>query len=158
LEALSVGIEEAMQEDYLEYRAASVRTLAYGLERTGLPTLRPPGGHAVFIDAKAMLPHLPASQFPGQALAAALYVEGGIRSCEIGSVMFGRDHGTPNFEPAPMELVRLALPRRCYTQSHVERVVEIAADLARRKDAIRGLRITHRPNRLPHFTARFEPL
>jgi tryptophanase len=158
MEALAVGIEEAMDESYLEYRAATVRYLAEGLNAAGMATLRPPGGHAVYIDAKSFLPHVPPHQYPGQALAAALYLEGGIRSCEIGSVMFGKTGADGTFVPAAMELVRLALPRRCYTQSHVDRVIEIATETAARKGEIRGLSITHRPKYLPHFTARFAPV
>jgi len=157
LEALAVGIEEAMEEPYLEYRAATTRYLAEGLEAVGMATLKPPGGHAVYIDAKAFLPHVPQSQYPGQALALELYLEGGVRSCEIGSVMFGKSDAAGRFTPASMELVRLALPRRCYTQSHVDRVIEIAAAVAARRASIRGLRLVHRPKFLPHFTARFAP-
>jgi tryptophanase len=156
LEAFAVGIEEAMDESYLEYRQATVRYLARGLDAIGMPTMRPPGGHAVYVDARAFLPHLPAEQYPGHTLSCELYLEGGIRSCEIGSVMFGtRDDGGA-FRPAAMELVRLALPRRVYTQSHVDRIVEIARDVAARAKEIRGLRMTYRPKYLPHFTATFE--
>ncbi len=158
LEALAVGIEEAMDESYLEYRHATVRYLARGLEEAGMPTLRPPGGHAVYADARALLPRVPPELFPGQALACELYLAGGIRSCEIGSVMFGKENpDTGRFEPAALELVRLALPRRVYTQSHVDRVIEIAREVAAAAPQIRGLRMTHRPRRLPHFTARFAP-
>ena len=157
LEALAVGIEEAMDERYLEYRHASVRYLARGLNAAGIETMQPPGGHAVYIDALSLLPHVPRERYPGQAVVCELYREGGIRSCEIGSVMFGKDEGG-KFVPAAMELVRLALPRRCYTQSHIDRVIEIAADVAARKESIRGLEMTYRPKYLPHFTARFAPI
>ena len=157
LEALAVGIEEAQDEEYLAYRCGSVRYLARGLNEAGIPTVQPPGGHAVYIDARRLLPHIPADRFPGQALACELYLEGGIRSCEIGSVMFGKEVASGEFEPAKMELVRLAMPRRVYTQSHVDRVIEIAAQVAKRAPELQGLRMTYRPPFLPHFSARFEP-
>lgn len=157
LEALAVGLEEVLDEHYLEYRLASVRYLAEGLNAVGIPTVQPPGGHAVFIDARRMLPHVPSALHPGQALACELYLEGGIRSCEIGSVMFGRRAPDGAFLPARLELVRLALPRRVYTQSHVDRILEIAAAVAARAGAIRGLEMTYAPPFLPHFTARFRP-
>jgi tryptophanase len=157
LEALAVGIEEVLDEQYLAYRHASVRYLARGLNEAGIPTVQPPGGHAVYIDARKLLPHIPRDRFPGQALACELYLEGGIRSCEIGSVMFGKRSESGQFEPASMELVRLALPRRVYTQSHVDRVIEIAAVVAHEADSLGGLRMTYRPEVLPHFTAQFEP-
>jgi tryptophanase len=159
LEAMAVGLQESLDESYLDYRHATVRYLARGLNRAGIPTVQPPGGHAVYIDARALLRHIPAEQYPGQALVCALYLEGGIRSCEIGSVMFGKEsEGGAPFQPAPLELVRLALPRRVYTQSHIDRVIEIAADVAARAGEIRGLALTHRPKYLPHFTATFAPL
>jgi tryptophanase len=158
LEALAVGIDEAQDESYLEYRAATVAYLARGLEAAGLPTVRPPGGHAVYVDARASLPHVPPERFPGQALACELFLAGGIRTCEIGSVMFGKEaKDGARFEAPALELVRLALPRRVYTQSHVDRVVEIARDVAASARSLRGLRMTYRPRYLPHFTARFEP-
>jgi tyrosine phenol-lyase len=158
LEALAVGLEEVLDEAYLEYRVATVRYLAEGLNRAGIPTVQPPGGHAVFIDARRLLPHIPPDQYPGQALACELYLEGGIRSCEIGSVMFGREEPGGPFAPARQELVRLALPRRVYTQSHVDRMLEIAAAVARRAPALRGMEMTWAPPYLRHFTARFRPL
>jgi tryptophanase len=158
LEALAVGLEEVLDERYLEYRTASVAYLAHGLESVGVPTMHPPGGHAVYIDARAFLPHIPAERYPGQALACALYLAGGIRSCEVGSVMFGKRADDGTFIPSKLELVRLAIPRRVYTQSHVDRVIEIAAEVARDKDSLKGLAIVHAPRYLPHFTARFEPL
>jgi tryptophanase len=158
LEAMAVGLEEVLDESYLEYRHATVSYLAAGLNRVGMPTVQPPGGHAVYVDAKALLPHVPPEAAPGQALACALYLEGGIRSCEIGSVMFGKLDPAGALQPAPLELVRLALPRRVYTQSHVDRILEIAAAVVARAPEIRGLRLTHRPKYLPHFTARFAPL
>jgi tryptophanase len=158
LEALAVGLEEVLDEDYLEYRLATVRYLAEGLNRSGIPTVQPPGGHAVFIDAGRFLPHIPPHQYPGQALACELYLAGGIRSCEIGSVMFGRRDAKGAFTPARHELVRLALPRRVYTQSHVDRMLEIAAEVARRAPEMRGMEMTYRPPYLPHFTAKFKPM
>jgi tryptophanase len=158
LEALAVGLEEVLDERYLEYRHATVRYLARGLNRLGIPTVQPPGGHAVFIDARRFLPHIPPRQFPGHALACALYLEGGIRSCEIGSVMFGRVSPDGAFVPPPLDLVRLALPRRVYTQSHVDRILEICGEVAGRAGALRGLEMTWAPPFLKHFTARFRPL
>ena len=157
LEAMAVGLREVLDERYLEYRLATVRYLAHGLNALGIPTVQPPGGHAVYVDAKAFLPHIPARSFPGQALVVALFLEGGIRTCEIGSVMFGKPTADGGFAPAALELVRLALPRRRYTQSHVDRMIEIAGDVAKRRDALRGFEMTERPPHLPHFTARFRP-
>jgi len=157
LEALAVGLQEVLDEVYLEYRLATVRYLADGLRTAGIPTVRPPGGHAVFIDARRLLPHIPPSRFPGQALACQLYLAGGIRSCEIGSVMFGKEEGG-RFVPPRHELVRLALPRRVYTQSHVDRIIEICAEVAGRAQDLRGMEMTYAPPFLRHFTARFRPL
>ena len=154
---MAVGLREVLDERYLEYRHATISYLAAGLERLGIPTVRPAGGHAVFIDAKEFLPHIPPHRFPGQAMAIALYLQGGIRSCEIGSVMFGKPTADGGFVPAALELVRLALPRRRYTQSHVDRMIEIAGDVAKRREALRGFEMTERPPHLPHFTARFRP-
>jgi tryptophanase len=122
----------------------------------GVPIVQPVGGHAVFIDAGAMLPHIPALQYPGQALAVALYEAGGIRSCEIGSVMFGRQTDGSE-KPAAMELVRLAIPRRVYTQSHADYLIEVILDVAGRRQSLTGLRIAWEPKSLRHFTAKFEP-
>ncbi len=158
LEAMAVGLHEVLDERYLEYRAQSTAYLAEGLERAGIRTVQPPGGHAVYIDAHALLPHIPPEQFPGQSLACELFLHGGIRSCEIGSVMFGRRGDDDVFVPARNELVRLAIPRRVYTQSHVDRVIELAGEVAERASTLRGLRMTYRPPYLPHFTGRFEPV
>lgn len=158
LEALAVGLQEVLDEGYLEYRLATVRYLAEGLNRAGIPTVQPPGGHAVFIDARRFLPHIPSHEYPGQSLACELYLAGGIRSCEIGSVMFGRKAADGTFAAPRLELVRLALPRRVYTQSHGDRILEIAADVARRAKELRGMEMTWRPPYLPHFTARFKPV
>lgn len=157
LEALAVGLDEVLDEHYLEYRESVARYLADGLARVGVPTMRPPGGHAVYLDARALLPHIPAEQYPAQALAIELYRAEGIRSCEIGSVMFGR-RPDGSFRPAAMELVRLAIPRRVYTQAHFDYVLEGIEDLAARRDAIRGVEIVEEPPFLRHFTARFRPL
>ena len=149
LEAIAVGLNEALDEDYLSYRIASIAYLAEHISREGVPVMQPPGGHAVYIDARAFLPHIPPARFPGVALAAALYVEGGIRSVEIGTLMFG-DHAT-------MDLVRLAIPRRVYTQSHIDYVVEVILEVWRRRSEIQGLEITYQAPFLRHFTARFRP-
>jgi len=158
LEAMAVGLHEVLDERYLEYRAQSTAYLAEGLERAGIRTVQPPGGHAVYIDARALLPHIPPEQFPGQALACELFLHAGIRSCEIGSVMFGRRGEDGAFTPARSELVRLAIPRRVYTQSHIDRVIELAGEVAAGAASLRGLRMTYRPPYLPHFTGRFEPM
>ena len=147
LEAIAVGLSEALDEDYLSYRIASTAYLADHISREGVPVMQPPGGHAVYIDARAFLSHIPPARFPGVALAAALYVEGGIRSVEIGTLMFG--------EHATMDLVRLAIPRRVYTQSHIDYVVEVILEVWRRRAEIQGLEITYQAPFLRHFTARF---
>jgi len=157
LEAIAIGLDEVLDENYLDYRLAVSRYMAKGLNRLGIPTVQPAGGHAVYIDAKALLPHIPPEEFPGQALVCELYLAEGIRSCEIGSVMFGRERDG-QFEPAAMELVRLAFPRRVYTQSHFDYILEGMESLAARKSELRGLRMTYRPPFLPHFTARFEAI
>ncbi len=157
LEAIAQGLKEAVDHDYLRYRIRSTAYLGEGLERAGLPILQPPGGHAVYLDARALLPHIPPLQYPGQALAVALYVTGGIRACEIGTVMFGRQPDGSE-APAAMDLVRLAVPRRTYTQSHIDYVIEIGAEIAGRAADLRGLRITWEPRTLRHFTARFEQI
>jgi tyrosine phenol-lyase len=148
LEAIAVGLDEAMDESYLSYRIAVSQYMAEGLNKAGIPTLQPPGGHAVYIDAKAFLPHIPAEQFPGQALACELYLSEGLRSCEIGSVMFGKT--------TKMELVRLAFPRRVYTQSHFDYILEGMAELVAKRNELRGLKMIYEPPFLRHFTARFE--
>jgi tyrosine phenol-lyase len=156
LEAIAQGLYEALDEDYLTYRIRSTAYLGEKVAEAGVPIVQPPGGHAIYIDARAFLPHIPPLQYPGQALACELYLTGGIRSCEIGSVMLGRrDPATGAEEPAAMELVRLALPRRVYTQSHVDYVVEVVADVFARRDQLHGVRIVEQPPMLRHFTARF---
>ncbi len=158
LEAVAVGLWEALDEHYLRYRTRSTAYLANLSESAGVPTVRPPGGHAVYLDASQMLPHIPSSQYPAQALACALYLEGGVRGVEIGSVMFGKPQPDGTEIPAAMELVRLAVPRRTYTQSHIDYVGEVIAAVANRAEDIRGLRIVEQPRWLRHFTAALEPV
>jgi Tryptophanase len=159
LEAIAQGLEEVLHEDYLRYRLRSAEYLGDGIRNAGIPIVEPPGGHAVYIDARAMLPHVPPDLLPGQALSCALYVEGGVRSIEVGTVMFGHtDPKTGNQVPADKDLVRLALPRRVYTQSHVDYVIEVAELLARNRAAIGGYRIVSEPAALRHFTAVFAPV
>ena len=157
LEAIAQGLREVVDEDYLRYRIRSTAYLGDALDRAGVPVVLPIGGHAVYLDARALLPHIPPLEYPGQSLAVALYREGGIRGCEIGTVMFGRR--TDGSEQAgPMDLVRLAIPRRTYTQSHVDYVIEVVQYVAERASDLTGMRITDEPPQLRHFTARFEPL
>lgn len=157
LEAIAQGLSEVVEEDYLRYRIRSTAYLGEALGAAGVPVIQPIGGHAVYIDARAMLPHIPPLEYPGQALAAALYEEGGIRGCEVGTVMFGaRPDGTE--VAGPMDLVRLAIPRRTYTQSHIDYVIEVVRSVAELAGRLRGFRIIAAPRRLRHFTARFEPL
>ncbi len=157
LDAIAQGLQEVVEHDYLRYRVRSTGYLGDGLRQAGIPVMRPVGGHAVYIDARALLPHVPPLEYPGQALAVALFVAGGIRSCEIGTVMFGR-HPDGSERPAALDLVRLAVPRRTYTQSHIDYVIEICAEVASRAGDLRGYRIVAAPPALRHFTARFEPL
>ncbi len=157
LEAIAQGLREVVDEDYLRYRIRSTAYLGDALDAAGVPVVKPFGGHAVYLDARALLPHVPPLEYPGQALAVALFVEGGIRGCEIGTVMFGR-HPDGSETPAAMDLVRLAIPRRTYTQSHVDYVIEVVLAVAERAADLRGYRIVDEPPALRHFTARFEPL
>jgi tyrosine phenol-lyase len=150
LEAMAQGFDEVLDEDYLRYRIRSTAYLGERLLAMGVQIIEPPGGHAVYVDAGAFCPHIPPERFPGQAVVCGLYIEGGVRACEIGSVMFGQ-HGKP-----AMELVRLAIPRRVYTQSHIDYVLEVFEALHKRRHELRGLRITSEPPALRHFTARFE--
>ena len=157
LEAIAQGLRECIDDDYLRYRVRSIAYLGEALESAGIPVVVPFGGHAVFIDARALLAHLDPLHYPGQALACALYQEGGVRACEIGTVMFGlRPDGTET--PAAMDLVRLAIPRRTYTQSHIDYVIEVLTRVADRAADLPGMRIVSQPRHLRHFTARFEPL
>ena len=149
LEAIAVGVQEALEEDYLRYRIASTAYLGTHIAEQGVPIVQPPGGHAIYLDARAFLPHVPPEQFPGVALGAEIYLEGGIRTVEIGTLMFGA--------AAPMDLVRLAIPRRVYTQSHVDYVVEIILDVWKKRDSIRGMTLTYEAPFLRHFTARLKP-
>jgi len=149
LEAIAVGLQEALHEDYLRYRIASTAYLGNHIAEQGVPIVQPPGGHAVYIDARAFLPHIPADHFPAVALANELYLEGGIRSVEIGTLMFG--------PAAKMDLVRLAIPRRVYTQSHIDYVVEIILEVWKHRDRIRGMKLSYEAPFLRHFTARLEP-
>jgi tyrosine phenol-lyase len=150
MEAIAIGLDEALDEDYLAYREAVAVYVAGGVERVGMPVVQPPGGHAVYLDAGALLPSVPPEHFPGQALACALYLAEGIRSCEVGSVMFGKH--------ARKELVRLAFPRRVYTQAHMDRVIEGVAEVVADAAHLRGMRIVEEPPFLRHFTARFAPM
>jgi tryptophanase len=157
LEAIAQGLHEVLEEPYLKYRIRSTEYLAERISAAGVPIIEPPGGHAVYIDARAMLPHIPPLEYPGIALANAFYVEAGVRTAEIGTVMFGL--GPDGAEaPAAMDLVRLAIPRRVYTQSHIDYVAEAVIHVAGTKDRLRGYRITSAPKVLRHFTATFEPL
>jgi tryptophanase len=157
LEAIAQGLRECVNEHYLRYRTRSIEYLADALVAVGVPIVRPAGGHAVYLDARALLRHVPPLQYPGQSLAVALYEAGGIRGCEIGTVMFGmKPDGTE--EPAATDLVRLAIPRRTYTQSHVDYVIEVVTDVAARAEDLPGYRIVEQAPQLRHFTARFEPL
>lgn len=159
LEAFAQGLEEVLEESYLKHRIHSVKLLGEDLSRLGVPIFKPPGGHAIYIDARAFLPHVPPHEYPGHVLACKLYLEGGIRSCEIGSVMFGKtDPASGEFQPARLELVRLAVPRRVYTRSHMEYVAECVGEVFEMRDTLKGIRIVEDPGVLRHFTARFEPL
>jgi tryptophanase len=159
LEAVAQGLEEVLDEHYLTYRIRSVAYLGEKLLAAGVPMIEPPGGHAIYLDARRFLPHVPPERFPGQAIVCELYRRAGIRSVEIGSVMFGRvDPSTGKFVPPPMELVRLAIPRRVYTQSHIDYVVESVIEVFQDRDRLCGYRIVSEPPVLRHFTARFEPV
>lgn len=156
LEAVAIGLEEVVQEDYLQYRIRSVQYIGEKLDAAGVPYIKPTGGHAVYLDAKAFLPHIPVEQYPGLALCTALYVEGGVRGVEIGSVMFGKYGLGGELIPAPMELVRLAIPRRVYTQSHIDYVAEVILEVFAKRERLKGYKITYEAPLLRHFTARFE--
>ena len=159
LDAMAVGLWEGLDEEYLAYRLGQTAYLAAKALSAGVPIIEPPGGHAVYLDAGHFLPHIPPSQFPGQALAAALYLEGGIRAVEIGSVMFAHpDPKSGEIVYPKLELVRLAIPRRVYTQSHMDIVSDTLIRIAKNKGKIRGYKIVYAPELLRHFTARFEPL
>ena len=158
LEAVAQGLEEVLDENYLHYRIRSVTYLGDKLVAAGVPIIEPPGGHAIYLDAKRFLPQIPSHQFPGQAIVCALYIEGGIRSVEIGSVMFGKNDENGNMISPPMELVRLAIPRRVYTQSHIDYVSEVVIETFKQREKMRGLKFTYEAPMLRHFTARFEQI
>lgn len=158
LEAIAIGLQEVMDENYLQYRIRSIEYLTHKLIAAGVPVMQPAGGHAVYLDAKAFLPHIPVHQYPGQALACALYTEGGIRSVEIGSLMFGKYDNNNQLVPAALELVRLAIPRRAYTQSHIDYVAEVITEVFEKRNHIGGLEIIEETPLLRHFTAKLKPV
>jgi tryptophanase len=158
LEAIAIGLKEVMDEHYLQYRIRSIEYLTNKLIAAGVPVMQPAGGHAVYIDAKEFSPHIPVEQYPGQALVGALYIEGGIRSVEVGSLMFGKYDANNKLVPSPMELVRLAIPRRVYTQSHIDYVAEVIIDVFEKRNTIKGLKIIEEASTLRHFTARLKLL
>jgi tryptophanase len=158
LEAIAIGLQEVMEEHYLHYRIRSIEYLTEKLIAAQVPVMQPAGGHAVYIDAKAFLPHIPPDQYPGQALVCALYKQGGIRGVEIGSLMFGRNDSTGKLIPAMMELVRLAIPRRVYTQSHIDYVAEMIIEVFEERHQIKGLAITYEAPMLRHFTAKLKEI
>ncbi len=158
LEAMAVGLEEVTDEHYLEYRIAVMNYIGKHLRRIGVNIVEPPGGHAVYIDAKAFFPHIKPEEYPGQALCCELYLEAGVRAVEIGSVMFGKRDKNGKFIPSQMELVRLTIPRRVYTQSHIDYLIEAIELVYKRRDKVKGLKITYEPQFLRHFSAHFEPL
>ncbi|MCM2266196.1 MAG: tryptophanase [Elusimicrobiales bacterium] len=157
LEAIAIGLREVLDENYLQYRIRSSAYLGEGLLKHGVPIINPPGGHGVYINAKEFLPHIKPQNFPAQALACALYLEGGIRGVEIGTLMFGKRDKDGKYLAAPMELVRLAMPRRVYTQSHIDYVIEVCGWLAKHKKQIKGLEVVEAPAILPHFSAKLKP-
>jgi len=157
LEAIAQGLREVVEHDYLRYRIRSTAYLGEALVAARVPVVQPIGGHAVYLDARALVPHVPPLEYPGQSLAVALYAVGGVRGCEIGTVMFGqRPDGSEH--PAPLDLVRLAIPRRTYTQSHIDYVIEVCLEVAVRAKELPGYRIVEQPRALRHFTATFEPI
>jgi tryptophanase len=158
LEAIAIGLKEVMDENYLQYRIRSIEYLANKLVAAGVPIMQPAGGHAVYLDAKKFLSHVPVHQYPGQALVGALYLHGGIRSVEIGSLMFGKYDEQNNLIPAALELVRLAIPRRVYTQSHIDYVAEVIIEVFQERNKIKGLAIVEEAAMLRHFTAKLKPV
>ena len=156
LEAIAIGLNEVMDEHYLQYRIRSIEYITEKLVAAGVPVMQPAGGHAVYLDAKKFLPHIPVEQYPGQALVGDLYVEGGIRSVEIGSLMFGKYDENKKLIPAQMELVRLAIPRRVYTQSHIDYVAEVIIEVFTKRNEIKGLEIIEEAPMLRHFTAKLK--
>jgi len=157
LEAIAIGLEEVVDEDYLNYRITSTSYLGKSLDKMGVPIIKPAGGHAIYIDARALLPQIPPLEYPGQSLVVELYRAGGIRGCEIGTVMFGRQPDGSE-KPADKDLVRLAIPRRVYTQSHIDYVIECFEEVYANRTKLKGMKITYEPPMLRHFTSKFEPL
>ncbi|HRG92484.1 MAG TPA: beta-eliminating lyase-related protein, partial [Chitinophagaceae bacterium] len=158
LEAIAIGLQEIMDEHYLQYRIRSMEYLTEKLAHAGVPVMQPAGGHAVYLDAKQFLPNIPADQYPGQALVCALYTHGGIRAVEIGSLMFGKYDEAGKLIPTQLELVRLAIPRRVYTQSHIDYVAEVIIEVFEKRDQISGLKIMEETPLLRHFTAKLKPV
>jgi tryptophanase len=158
MEAMAVGLEEVFDADYLHYRIRSTAYLGEKLKAMGVPVVWPIGGHAVYIDARGLYPNIPLEQYPGQKLVCDLYIKGGIRCVEVGSVMFGKYDSNGALIPAQNELVRLAIPRRVYTQSHIDFVLEVFEDILEMTNQTKGLEITYEPPFLRHFTARFKQL
>jgi tryptophanase len=158
LEAVAQGLLEIVDEHYLQYRIRSVEYLGERLVAAGVPIIEPPGGHAIYIDAKRFLPNVPADQYPGQSIVAELYLEGGVRAVEIGSVMFGKYDKNGKLIPSMMELVRMAIPRRVYTQSHIDYLIEVIIEVYKNRERLKGYKITYEAPMLRHFTARFEPI
>lgn len=158
LEAIAQGLEEVVDEHYLQYRIRSTEYLGEKIMAAGVPIIEPPGGHAIYIDAKRFAPHIPSEKYPGQAIVCELYIEGGVRTCEIGSVMFGKYDKNGKLIPAMMELVRLAIPRRVYTQSHIDYVAEVVIEVFNRREKLKGVEIIYEAPMLRHFTAKFKPL
>ena len=158
LEAVAQGLEEILDENYLHYRIRSTEYLGEKITAAGVPIIEPPGGHAIYIDAKSFLPHVPPHQFPGQSITCELYLEGGIRAVEIGSVMFGKYDENGNVISPPMELVRMAIPRRVYTQSHIDYVAEVVIEVYKNRNKLGGYKFTYEAPILRHFTARFEKI
>lgn len=158
LEAVAQGLEEVLDEHYLQYRIRSIEYLGEKLTAEGVPIIEPPGGHAIYIDAKRFLPNISPDKFPGQSIVCELYIEGGIRGVEIGSVMFGKYDKSGNLIPPPMELVRLAIPRRVYTQSHIDYVLEIILEVFKNRNSLKGYKIIYEAPMLRHFTAKFEKI
>jgi tryptophanase len=158
LEAIAVGLKEALDYDYQVYRHATIEYMASHLHALGVPMVRPAGGHAVFLDARRMVPHVEPLRYPGIGVVNALYVAGGIRAVELGSLMFGHFDGHGVEQPSPLELVRMAFPRRVYTQSHFDYVIEVIDEVFRNRATIGGHRITYQPKQLRHFTCHLEPI
>ena len=159
LEAVAQGLEEVLDENYLHYRIRSTEYLGEKMTNAGIPIIEPPGGHAIYIDAKRFLPHVPSYEYPGQSIVCEIYLEGGVRAVEIGSVMFGKyDEKTGKLIPPPMELVRLAIPRRVYTQSHIDYVAEVLIETYNNRENLKGYKIVYEAPMLRHFTAKFEPI